>query len=125
MSKTQSSTLTPLHEVERPPSTLRRLVICDSCHAAIQGDIAPPDAPIGLCPRCQDLRDEASGRRGIVAKAKADRLALQHLEYFVMRYGDHQCDFGKAELIEVASKIGCTWHAEYGAVLEGRDEVRS
>ena len=125
MSKAQSSTLPPLHEVERPPSTLQRLVICDSCHAALQGDSEPPEAPIGLCPRCVELRDEATVRRGIVAKAKADLLVLQHLEYFVMVYGDHPYDFGKAELLEVASKIGCAWHAEYGAVIEGRDEVRS
>ena len=82
MRKAQSSTLPPLHEVERPPSTLQRLVICDSCHAAIAGGDLPetPPTAYGLCDRCDELRARANISRFARARAAADQYLDDHLD---------------------------------------------
>ena len=94
-----------------------RKFICRHCKSVLQhGD---PPAAYGLC---DDCHDELAERRRAIAKYKADALACQHLSFFVLEYDSHPDRFGPAELLEVASKIGCAWDAENRAILGGRDD---
>lgn len=94
------------------------LIICENCHHVIREGEPPPT--YGFC--SADCRDEVMARRRLVAKMKADLLAYEHLDIFLLRYHGHECDFGKAELLKVASKIGCAWDVEFRAMMDGRDD---